>query len=396
MFIFSEEEKLLFTKGIVGSLKYSKLELSGGNKIIQTNFIPSIKDIIEIEKKFNIKLIGKFDEYEEINYLNFPKILTIHNSGIFDIIDYYNYFNNSFELINDYIIKKLYDSYNNFNNLLGSINLAIMDGGINDSIFIGEKDLEKILYNIPQNIKKDINKYIYYYDFHALVNDTYNHLLNIAHRYLSVQIELTKWLKKILNINNSFGKLFIKGIDNEGEVRFQGVFSQKIQFMYMDCIIGLRSVLDLFSKLFFEINKIPNSFDKPIRFKSSNILYENSDRIVELYDNFTNTIFNNRKKYNELSILRNDFVHNNSLGTFQNIFVGKNTDIVNYTDIYYAIVFLRDIEDNGIPSRWNNRSRFYSNRTIIDEYILRWIITIFTDLKNSMNCLLEYFKLNNS
>ena len=163
----------------------------------------------------------------------------------------------------------------------------------------------------------------------------------------------------------------------------------------MSIIIQLSSILDLISKLTCEIINMPKDYDKLIKFKSGSIYFSNIGRfsdILKKYNGFKGSIINNRKDYDNLILNRNLIVHNGFLSSNSYIFLGKGTDIVNKKEISYAQIYIWDNDDTNKPARYKNRTKFYSQKNSIDEYVLNYILKFYFEIGKTLDMLNDYIK----
>jgi len=274
--------------------------------------------------------------------------------------------------------------------------IGFVDGGISDGLPISKDDFEKFLSEISWADETHKYKLIYYFDVVALLDDFANHFINIGHRFLAVEYDLHKYLTGILGKSDPFPKLGGSSTEGDCEYMIGGWITLKIHQLYMDCIIGLYSLLDVFSKVVFELYNLPKEYTRVVKLNSNGRYFTDLENLsVPNEGNLTYqyTIFNKLADYKEISILRNEFVHRSSLSPLPKVFYGKGTDIVGSQPICYACCFLWDIDDNGNPIRWKNRHRFYSQKTLVDHYVLEWTKRVTDDLYCSIKYLKEHMDI---
>lgn len=383
----------LFTQGILGKIQDGKIVLTAGPFIFKTDYSDTYTDMCQLEKRFNINLVGIY--YPDANYISRNLAideLQATNDGSYwlfrTIVDDVGF---ALSEMRDILRILIFKNQAVADLLIDRLAPSIFaDGGISE-IPISRDQFEQLISNISWPDETYKYKLIYYFDVVALLDDFHNHFVNIGHRLLAVEYELHCYLSGILERDITFPKLNTQTEEDEYEYASKGWLTLKIHQQYMDCIIGLYSLLDVFSKVAFELYNLPVIYDRVIKLNSNGRYFTDLCRLEVPIDeklDYKSTIFNKLEDYKELSILRNEFVHRSTLSPIPQIFFGQGTDIVNNEPVCYACCFLWDIDISGNPLRWKNRQRFYSQKTLIDQYILKWTKKVTVDL----NCSVKYIK----
>lgn len=389
----------LFTQGLLGKNKDGKLVLSAGPFSHETNadFELNYKDINELENAYNIKLVGTY--FPDANYISrnlaIDELMALDDNGEFwsfknDVRDV-GFILSDIRYRLRLLIFKNGDLADSLIDKVVPIGLA--EGGISDGIVISRDEFDQLLRRLSWSDETYKNKLVYYYDIIALIDDFNNHFVNIGHRFLSVEFELHKYLSGILSQDNPFPTLGGDWKSASCEYMLSGWLTLKLHQQYMDCIIGLYSLLDVFCKVAFEIFNLPTDFRKVTRLNSNGQYFTDLEKLsipTVVGTNYTNTIFNKLTDYKELSLLRHEFVHRSSLNPIPKLFYGRETDIVNTKPICYACCFLWDTDQEGNPIRWKNRYRFYSQKRLADHYILKWTKKVSADLYHTITYLKSY------
>lgn len=165
----------------------------------------------------------------------------------------------------------------------------------------------------------------------------------------------------------------------------------KLNALYSDCIIGLRSCLDLLTKLFYviyELNNYTGNYSSRLKFRYNSKYYSDAKEISKLYG-LTNTVFELDDKYEGLSLVRNELVHNSFINSIPHIYHGNGTPQVNQKDIDYMISFMWDL-DNTKPVNFLNRKRFFSQQNQMDKYLIEQYLTLVKDVDISLNSLISW------
>jgi hypothetical protein len=245
---------------------------------------------------------------------------------------------------------------------------------------ISDPDTWKFIDNINKN------KLIYMYDLSAMIGDLQNYVLNIHHYF----IEAAKLLFRFSYDTD----LFLDDNEKEQwEYKCSGYYPQIISSMYMNVIIQLNSCLDIIAKLFCEILNMPNTYEQPIKYKSGSIYFSNIKRFQEAfrnYEGYGNSLLEQCDKYNGLVLSRHLIIHNSYFSSSPMIFHGYATSVVNYKKIYYSVMYIWDVDNEGRPERWLNRCKFYGQQRTIDDYIIMHLIKFYEQLKCTLELIISY------
>lgn len=329
---------LLFTKGVKGKTDDQfNISLYSESNFKNTNLKFDVTGLSKIKKEYGVQLIGVKSE------LNKDIRFTVFNND--NIIDVEGSF---YELDNKFV--------------------ALMDN-IEDTI-LGDEYFDCI-YNMPFFIITE----------------------GLEAELFMSRDEFSKCMSKIPE--SAFRQYNINPKESVYEYRVRSSQSNVISSLYMSIIIQLSSILDLISKLTCEIINMPKDYDKLIKFKSGSIYFSNIGRfsdILKKYNGFKGSIINNRKDYDNLILNRNLIVHNGFLSSNSYIFLGKGTDIVNKKEISYAQIYIWDNDDTNKPARYKNRTKFYSQKNSIDEYVLNYILKFYFEIGKTLDMLNDYIK----
>jgi hypothetical protein len=389
----TESQRLVFTKGITGRLAQGKIILIAGGEEIPTDFCSNIQGLQELERCFNIRYVGYYNTDGKSHFVNHPyNFRGICNGHFTDTVRIYYKIEDFISHVERHILTLMFGDLEDAYSKIRLAKPYIISFGIDEEFFCSKEDFEEAYKRDNRFTNDEKHKLIYYYDLVSLLMHFYNIFRNIEMRFFSVQIELSNIVNKLVaEKHNRF--LDEIQINRFSEIWIQSWFADKIYSMYMDNIIGMRALLDLITKVAYEIVNPPPSFDRPVKMSSNGIYYGDCNRINNKKFNqilWDQTVFGKVKRYEELSYIRNEFVHNSSLSPYPRIYVGKGTSCVNNNEIFYACCFMWDIGNTGKPTRWVNRYRFYGNQTCIDEYILNWLVEIYIDVEKTIDLLEDY------
>ncbi len=385
MVIYHPEQFMLFTKGLIGKINGGHIILEVGNHVVTTNFSNNLLDVKQLEAKFNIHLIGLVAD-ESANLIENEHFITITGNRLFDIVDYFYEIENILEELRTFVRCMIFDDEEEAWIILSKMPMSFADGGLNEESCINNSELQSFISKFSYIDTETKYKALYYYDILGLLGDFYSVLMNAGYRFIISAKESHYFLSKKIQKELWMIEQTVKDI-NSFEIWTSGWQTQKVVTLYMDTIIGIRSIYDILAKLFFEFLRIPTSFTNPVKFASNGKYFSNHRELVGKYD-LTNTVFNQADKIEELSIIRNELIHCGSLNPNQKIYIGRNTHAVNNEDIFYLYIMMWDIDRSGNPSRWVNRKRFYSERIFMDDFIRKWFVFTLTEVKLSLNQLI--------
>ena len=374
----TQNQSLVFTNGICmknnENNRSNEFKLISGNTRKNINIELTTENIVELEKKLNVKLIGMSDDE------NNEKIITIHNDILFDSIKYTKRLSDYGFVLREFVINRIFKNKDIFEDLFASIPIEIEFAGIDTKHFLSKEQLSSILQTDNSKIN---HKYLLYFDIQSVIDDAISQLVSCEKRIINIGIEQFNWLK------NNKGE-YIKN----KEYTEYGLNNYKLQALYSDCIIGLRSCLDLITKLFYILYELKNykgDFSSKVKFHYNSFYYSDAKKISNLFK-LTNTIFENPDKYDGLSLIRNELVHNCFMSSIPQIYRGNGTNQVNYNDIDYMICFMWDLEKNK-PINYLHRKRFFSQQNPIDKFILNLYLQLSFDIEKSLLELIQEFKL---
>lgn len=392
---------ILFTKGVRGIIdENNKIKLYSDSKLIETHS----KSMDDIEKEYNIKLLGVFNEDSK----NSKKVKVEHNIDTF--INYTRKVNSEYKFIinkdNSYIsideiLLDLDDKFveimnkiesnimKNEYSLIGAMPQFITSEGLEIKFFISVEDFNRNISKLKKHLGKDVvflNKLIYIYDLISLVKDIQQYSLNIYRTFMKCAINLSNIYKRV-----DFNDYLLN--NDKYEYMFYGEECTEISSLYMTTIIQMASTLDIITKLLCEITNTPNEYEAPIKFKSGKIYFSDINKYENIFKKskfFKNSLINKRDNYTNLILNRHLIAHNGFLSSNPCVIWGKGTHVVNNNNINYACMYIWDTDNNGRPVRWLNRGKFYSQENYIDDYLLNYIINFYDDLEKTLDLIEEY------
>ncbi len=375
---------LLFTKGVKGKTDDQfNISLYSESNFKNTNLKFDVTGLSKIKKEYGVQLIGvKSELNKDIRFTVF------NNDNIIDVEGSFYELDNKFVALMDNIEDTILGD--EYFDCIYNMPFFIITEGLEAELFMSRDEFSKCISKLPSQLNNTmLNKVLYTNELIAMVKDIQNYTFTIYHNLIKAGEELSKIPE------SAFRQYNINPKESVYEYRVRSSQSNVISSLYMSIIIQLSSILDLISKLTCEIINMPKDYDKLIKFKSGSIYFSNIGRfsdILKKYNGFKGSIINNRKDYDNLILNRNLIVHNGFLSSNSYIFWGKGTDIVNKKEISYAQIYIWDNDDTNKPARYKNRTKFYSQKNSIDEYVLNYILKFYFEIGKTLDMLNDYIK----
>ena len=375
---------LLFTKGVKGKTDDQfNISLYSESNFKNTNLKFDVTGLSKIKKEYGVQLIGvKSELNKDIRFTVF------NNDNIIDVEGSFYELDNKFVALMDNIEDTILGD--EYFDCIYNMPFFIITEGLEAELFMSRDEFSKFISKLPSQLNNTmLNKVLYTNELIAMVKDIQNYTFTIYHNLIKAGEELSKIPE------SAFRQYNINPKESVYEYRVRSSQSNVISSLYMSIIIQLSSILDLISKLTCEIINMPKDYDKLIKFKSGSIYFSNIGRfsdILKKYNGFKGSIINNRKDYDNLILNRNLIVHNGFLSSNSYIFLGKGTDIVNKKEISYAQIYIWDNDDTNKPARYKNRTKFYSQKNSIDEYVLNYILKFYFEIGKTLDMLNDYIK----
>ena len=375
---------LLFTKGVKGKTDDQfNISLYSESNFKNTNLKFDVTGLSKIKKEYGVQLIGvKSELNKDIRFTVF------NNDNIIDVEGSFYELDNKFVALMDNIEDTILGD--EYFDCIYNMPFFIITEGLEAELFMSRDEFSKCISKLPSQLNNTmLNKVLYTNELIAMVKDIQNYTFTIYHNLIKAGEELSKIPE------SAFRQYNINPKESVYEYRVRSSQSNVISSLYMSIIIQLSSILDLISKLTCEIINMPKDYDKLIKFKSGSIYFSNIGRFndeLKTFNNFKGSIVNNRKDYENLILNRNLIVHNGFLSSNPSIFLGKGTDIVNKKEISYAQIYIWDNDDTNKPARYKNRTKFYSQKNSIDEYVLNYILKFYFEIGKTLDMLNDYIK----
>ncbi len=148
---------------------------------------------------------------------------------------------------------------------------------------------------------------------------------------------------------------------NNGTYMIGGETANLIQSMLGSYFVKAHSILDLLTKVAFELESTEYDFSGYPKLKCSNILFGSIKKLK--INNSKSTIFNRDQLINTIESLRNEIIHNGSWEIDSKVFVR----IENY-EIKERFVCFPDMQ-NGNWTKYKNRYHFFGSENTVNDIL---------------------------
>jgi hypothetical protein len=230
-----------------------------------------------------------------------------------------------------------------FHKIKGSIPIWMVDCGISAESSISKKLFENALKN---NENKLTHKVLYNYDCDSLVCSLQNRYSMIKNSYLFLDSKLS--LVDLETPTENYATIYYTSETTDVFIHINNIF------------ITLYSCFDVITKIIIELQKIEQlDFSIYPKMSSKNITFGNKGRIMN-FDK-TGTIYENSSVINTVETIRNELIHNGSWENVPKLYQGVlNNKSGNW-------VLFPDINETGHFEKSNNRNKFFSTDTTVNE-----------------------------
>jgi hypothetical protein len=203
-----------------------------------------------------------------------------------------------------------------------------------------------------------IHKGLYFYNLENLINILHSAVISINDYITHFYIQLNK-VKVSSHSLKSDGIYIVYGIENSIVIS-----------LLQSSFTSIFTVLDILTKIAFEIENLPNSWQDYPRYSSSNILYTSYKKLRNKYSD--ESIFTNNYYIKLTETMRNEFIHNHNLESIPKFYC----EVKNFTVVQKFILF-PDIDKYGNLVKSKNRKRFFSQEKKINLELPEFIEVIY-------------------
>lgn len=382
--------ELLFTNGVKGQVVKGNIVLKSGLKKLETQLNYNYDSIMKVEEDFGIKLIGMLQGVEPNKDLNGRYDFTIIKDHIVCDFTSFNYSLNANIIgLYDLINTKVFGTLDKYYYKIDNTPIFLGTEGHEQELYMSKEEFQRALVESPifLLIKEESRyKYMYVYDMHAMLDDLQSAVFSVIPMFLRSSEDLFELTNKVVNLiskekfySNSWGY-------------HSGNSADIMNSNFMNIITRMTSVLDIITKLTFEICNVPTDFEGYIKFRSGNQYFNNIKRFKGLlsdYRCYEGSLIDINEEFQELINIRNSITHNMFLTSKPKINY-KLAANDKEKEFLLSNIFLWDIDDKGNAMRWNNRCRFYSNKTCMQKYLIRQIVKFYDAIDKTVSLLKEY------
>lgn len=375
--------KLLFTNGITGFVKNGVIHIDSfgnlnntGLSFMNDEIEYEVSSILYIENTYGVRLISlTVDDFFEEEY----GITCVENGIVRELTHDFSYESVRIRLY-DYILKAVFNDVDKYYSQIGAFPIFIATEGIKQELYMSKTDFQNAVIesDLYQNlIEEDRYRLMYLHDLQSILDDLTSTFLTIEHHFIYASIELNKLANGMIRDYSKSADDFEYGLHYQMKY-LSGMKADIVYSHFMNVIFRITSTLDIVTKLAFEISNMPIKYDKFIKFSSNGKYYNDLKKLkstFEKYTNFKGSLLDNEVDFQEIVNIRNSIAHNMFITSSPQINYTLTKDEKMGSTVLYSSVFLWDIDEKGIAERWSNRSRFYSNQTCMQKYLLDQIVT---------------------
>jgi hypothetical protein len=383
---------LQFTKGVTGIFEDSHIVLKSANTMLKTDLLYEKESMFQLQKTYNIIFLGEIDKHGDIKHESDYNIIIGSERELSQITSMQYNFESYFVEIEDLIRNIIFQDMDKYYAESANLPIFISTEGLEPFLFFEKSEFNTAFCN-SQTLNffpdEDKYRYIYLHDILDLIQNFKNYVYCLPFLFIDVEEDLC-------HILDNMKKHYFDLLKSGTEFAFSGFDVQIMATKYMSVITKFCSSLDLLAKIVCELTNIPSVFtNRSIRFHSGSIYFSNLGRfknVFEKYNSYKNSVVFNMDSYNDIIQNRNLIVHNSFFSSIPKLFWGQGSSVVNNQDLFYATLYLWDVDDEGKPERWMNRSKFYGQHRIIDDYLSQYILKYYYEIENTLKLFIEFLK----
>ena len=247
--------------------------------------------------------------------------------------------------------------------------------GIRSDEPFSKDDLGSIL----SMLKKDspalvpiINQYLYLEDIYNIISSVQNLLIGMQHNFISYYSTISKIQPFILSQENVWS---VTGFQCE-------LVSSSISSYFIKAC----SILDLLTKICFELDHSPSDFLQYRKLRSSNLLYGDRKHLLKM-NNISETIFCHDSFICTLEAIRNEVIHNGSWESFPSVYIRTSQN-----EVKERFMLFPDFID-GHYEKFVNRNHFYSQGLKVNDELPKLHQKFMFYLINTISKMTEFYRL---
>lgn len=240
----------------------------------------------------------------------------------------------------DVVLTKLFNDVDKYYEMIRVRPMWIASAGHNSDFGMSRIDFEQVL---RENTNETLHRLLFLEDCNTLIGYLQNRIVESRNKLVQFYLLLAQHQPITL----------VDGISWETGENTTVIFS-----LLNDIIINFYALLDLTTKVCFELENIPSNFDNYPKQASLKILYGNKDRINL---DTSGTIFEASTNVKLIETLRHELIHNGYWEATPKLFIHIENSLIQEKWIH-----MMD-EINGILVTYKNRKRFFSEGHKINE-----------------------------
>lgn len=243
--------------------------------------------------------------------------------------------------IEDVLIQRIFGNEDLYYETLEVVPEVILDTGLKTDVFGGKKELERIHFALKNSIIAElVNKHLYFSDLRMMLNSIENLLMGLEIDIINYYLILSETQLILNNKANTIWKM-------------QGPEAFSASSILAAYFTKAYSILDLITKLVFEINYLHDDFKSYPKLKSSKILFGERKKLPKFK---VNTVFDHDETIRIIESIRHEVVHNGTWEAIPTIFIKVQNNIP-----VEKFMLFPDFKE-GYYEKYINRYHFYSQR----------------------------------
>lgn len=256
----------------------------------------------------------------------------------------YDKFSTAFSAIMDKIPEKYFATYDTYFNTIEVMPCWVLYTGISPESSLSRAEFEKFIAEVNDTQRETVFRIFYTEDTRDRLNFLQNNISDIKHFAILFYLHFSR----IPDASPRWG-------DKKNRIAFVTGPRFDLPFSLLESIFQkMHTVLDLCVKLAYCIHFTPSDYRRYHKIKHQDALWNDRKKISGQFD------FGPLESYKfirEIESLRNEFTHNGSWEACRRIYTKvKRGKVVDHW------IYLHDHE-NGIPTKYVNRTRFYSDES---------------------------------
>ena len=262
--------------------------------------------------------------------------------------------------IYDAFTDKIFPDRDKYYDEMNSCPLLVYRWGLDSDFFSSKDEFNQFI--------QDENTETYFP--HLFLADCHNLMGNLQNRINSTSIQLNNFLAHLEDVT-------VTPLSEYGYFWATGECVVNVFAALHDLIITMYASFDLISKIAYQLENMPNDYNKYHKLKCKNILYGHKNRLKNI--DFSDTIFESCEAVNKIESMRHDLIHN---GTWE--FQPKVHYKAEKGEVVDKWILQPDYNESGRFETVNNRNRFYSKENRINITIIPLIEEYWSRVNNTL------------